>query len=119
MLHDQLRRHMAEPFGQRDLFVSTGAEHFQELQNIVAGVLDIVAEVPAHYPNVAGAEVVGRCLRSGIEYCHPSLAAQIVQIVLPLVGVGMPVQLSHPLGSTVTSAAAMVLEIVKLVLSAI
>ena len=45
MLHDQLRRDVAEPFSQRDLFVSGGAEHLQELQNVTASILDVVAEI--------------------------------------------------------------------------
>src|SRR5215813_6333800 len=38
MLHQQLRRKVAEPFGERDLFVFGSAEHLQELQNIATGV---------------------------------------------------------------------------------
>jgi hypothetical protein len=31
MLHEQFARQVAEPFGKRNLFVSLGAEYFQEL----------------------------------------------------------------------------------------
>src|SRR5208282_4891505 len=60
-----------------------GAEHLQELQNVAAGVLDVVAEALAHHPDVARAEVGGRRLRTGIEDRHPTLPAQII---LPFVG---------------------------------
>src|SRR5580692_5177326 len=56
---DELGRQVAEPVGQRDLFVVVAAERLDEDQVIVAGVLDVVAEIAPDYADVAGLEVGG------------------------------------------------------------
>jgi hypothetical protein len=76
----------------------------------------VVAEVAAHESDVAGVEVGGVRVRAGVEDRHPAGA---LEVVLPLVGVGMPVQFAHRAGHDRVRAAATVVEAGKLVLSAI
>jgi hypothetical protein len=81
--------------GQKDLFVVVAAERFDEDQVVVAGVLDVVAAVAFDEADVAGPEVGGVGVRPGVEHRHPGGA---FQVVLPLVGVGVPVQLTDAAG---------------------
>src|SRR5580693_565224 len=57
MRGDELGRQVAEPVGQRDFFVVVAAERLDEDQVIVAGVLDVVAEIAPDYADIAGLEV--------------------------------------------------------------
>ena len=54
MRGNELWRQVAEPVGQRDLFV----ERFDEDQVIVAGVLDVVAAVAPDQADIAGRKSV-------------------------------------------------------------
>lgn len=95
MLCHQRRGHVAQPVRQRDLLVPVAAEHLEKLQHVVAGVLDVVAQVLANEADIARPEVRGIRMGPGIEHGHPCRPAQVV---LPFVGVGVPVQLSHRAG---------------------
>jgi hypothetical protein len=76
---NELWRQVAEPVGQRDLFV----ERFDEDQVIVAGVLDVVAAVAPDQADIADRKSV-------VLACGP-----VLNTVLPVVGVRVPVQLPH------------------------
>src|SRR6202050_2109313 len=92
MRGNELGRQVAEPVGQRDLFVVVAAERLDEDQVIVAGVLDVVAAVAPDQADIAGLEVGGVGVRAGVEHRHPGGA---LHVVLPLIGIGVPVQLPH------------------------
>jgi hypothetical protein len=50
-----------------------------------------------HVTDIACHEIEGARLTSRSEYAHAALA---LDVVLPFVGVGVPMQLTHPPGST-------------------
>jgi hypothetical protein len=69
-----------------------GAEHLQERERLVSRVLHVVAHGEGDVADVAGLVVERAGLAGGGEHGHPSLARQVV---LPFVGVRVPVQLAQ------------------------
>ena len=69
------------------------AEHLQEAQRFIAGVLDVVTHRERYVAHVAGLVVEGAGLAGRGEHGHAPAAADVV---LPLVGVRVPMQLAHP-----------------------
>ena len=84
----QLGRGVRQPVGEGHLLVAVGAEDGDEDEVVGAGVDDVVAEALLDVADVAGVEVGGDRGRAGVEHGHPAAA---LEIVLPLVGVGVPV----------------------------
>jgi hypothetical protein len=75
--------------------VSVGAEGLDVDEGVVAGVLHVVAEIAPYDADVAGREVHRVGVGTRVEHGHPPRS---FQVVLPLVRVGVPVQLTHPTG---------------------
>src|SRR5882762_8755014 len=92
MLHHHSRWRMRQPVGQRNFGIVIGLEDLEEHEIGVADVLDVVAEALLYIADVARAEIVGECSRTRIEYGHSGLT---LDVVLPFVGVGVPVELAH------------------------
>ena len=91
----QLGRRQRQPLVQRQVRIIAALEHLQEAQRRVAGVLDIMAHRVRDIADVAGLVIEGARLPRGCEHAHAALA---FDVVLPFVGVGMPVQFAHSAG---------------------
>jgi len=91
-------------------------EHFEELQVGVADVLDIMPIAALYVAYVSGVKVHSDGSWPGVENGHASLT---LDPVLPFIGIRMPMHLPESSGCRVTRAAAIVLETMKLLLSAI
>src|SRR5262249_55940555 len=85
----------ADPIGERDRLVDAVVEREQELDILVADVLDVVAVSLRHVADVAGVELFGADAAVRSEHGHTGAAGDIV---LPLVGVGMPVRFTQRAG---------------------
>ena len=78
------------PGRERDRLVIAVVEHDEELEVLGASVLDVVPVALRHVADVAGVEFLGALAAVRSEHAHAGAAADIV---LPLVGIGMPMQL--------------------------
>src|ERR1700761_5873253 len=85
----------AYPLVEGDVGEVAGAEHLEEDDVFCAGVFDVVAGDGGDVAYVVGVEVHGAGLAGGGEDSHASFAADPV---LPLGGVGVPVELAHAAG---------------------
>ena len=83
---------MGKPVRQGHGLAQAGVEDFQENQVGVAHVLDIVAVAAVDAADVAGIEVGGHRFWPGVEHRHLCCA---LDVVLPLVGGQVPVQLAR------------------------
>src|SRR5580658_1620363 len=84
---------MCEPFRQRKILIEAALEHLQKLEVGVARILHVVGQCLEHIANVSSLKVHGAGAASGSEHGHPSGTADVV---LPFVGIGMPVQFAYP-----------------------
>jgi hypothetical protein len=91
VLRDHFRRRMFEPLRQGKFFKCGGAEDSKELQIRIADVLHIVSVVARSVTYIARVELHRDHVRTGIEHAHARLA---LDVVLPLVGIGMPMHLA-------------------------
>src|ERR1700730_7316265 len=107
---------MPEPIGQGHFFILRRPEHSEKLQLRVANVLHIMSIVAFDVADVAGIEIHCEHIGPGIEHAH---ARFTLDIILPFVRVRMPSICRNAPGCIVMSDAAMVVETLKLVLSAI
>ncbi len=86
---------MRQPIRQRDILEAVAPEHLQEYEVGVAGIADEVAERFLHIADIAGLEVLGHDLRTGVEHRHRALPGDVI---LPFVGIGMPMHLAQGAG---------------------
>src|SRR5882724_1389708 len=87
--HDQFRRRMRQPLRKRQVLVETALEHFKKYQVRVTGVLDVMQQRFLHVPDVSRLKVH----RAGAVACrHHSHSSPSTDVVLPLVGIGVPMQ---------------------------
>ena len=70
VLRHERRGKVAQPLSKRHLLIVVALEGFEEHELVVASVLDVVTEVPAHYAYVPGSEVGGARVRAGVEHSH-------------------------------------------------
>jgi hypothetical protein len=92
MLGDELGWRMRQPVGERELLVARGSEYADELQFGIADIFDIVSEISFDVADVAGSEVHRQRFGTRIEDSHAAFA---LDIVLPLVGVWVPMHLPY------------------------
>ena len=92
---DQLRRRESQPLIERDVGEVVALEDLQEPQRRVAGVLDVVTHGEGDVADIVGLEIECARLAGRREHAHACLA---LDVVLPFVGIRMPVQLAHPAG---------------------
>src|SRR5580692_4658746 len=83
---------VGEPLTQRNILVLGRREHLQEQQIGIADVLDIVRQRLIDVAHVTGVEVHGAGVSASRKYGHTGCA---LHVVLPLIGVGVPVHLPH------------------------
>src|ERR1700691_4642330 len=93
MRQHQLRRRMREPFRERQVLVDIALEHLQKFQVGVARILHIMRQRLQHVAHISRLKIHGTGAASGGEHGHSSLSCNVV---LPFVGVGMPVQFANP-----------------------
>src|SRR5580700_2811674 len=93
--HHQLFWRVRQPFRDRKIHKARGFEDLEETQVLVARVLDVVGQSFLHVTYIAGPEVHGACAPSTAKHRHPALPAKVV---LPFVGVLMPMKLTHATG---------------------
>ena len=67
-------------------------ESDQQAQDAATGVADVVSSAPRHVTDVTGHELFGYRVTPSQINSHLS---RTLKIVLPLVGVGVPVKLTH------------------------
>ena len=80
------------PGAERDRLVGAVVEHDQQLEIVGAGILDVVAVALRHVAHVARAHVLGARAAVRSEHAQPGAARDVV---LPLVGVGVPMHLAQ------------------------
>src|SRR6266446_10785911 len=85
-------RRQGQPLVQRHIGVITTLEHLEETQGRRAGVLHVMTHREGDVTDVASLIVERSCLTRGSKHAHARLAADVV---LPFIGVWMPVQFSH------------------------
>src|SRR5260221_12155221 len=116
MLRDELGRRVRQPVRERDLLVLGGLEYRKELRVCRTGVLDVMAVTLFDHGEIAGAEVIvnacGPVLNTVMrpwpltQYCHSSaFGCQCISRMPP--------------GLIVSSAAAIVVDTLNVLLSAI
>src|SRR5438105_8593722 len=91
MCLNQLWWQHTHPLRQRDVRVMIGAEQGKEDEWLIACVLDIVAHVARNVSDVTRLVVERAGLTAGGEDAHAPLAGEIV---LPFVGVRVPMKLA-------------------------
>src|SRR3979409_26955 len=88
----KLRRGQGQPLVQRHIGVITTLEHLQEAQGRSASVLDIMTRGEGDVTDISGVKVERSCLTRRSKPAHAALA---VEVVLPFIGVRMPVQFTQ------------------------
>src|SRR6266480_1411722 len=91
----KLRRRQSHPLIERYIGEVITLEDFEKAHRRVAGILDVMAHGKGNETDIAGAEVEGARLTRSAEHAHACLA---LDVILPLVGVGVPMQLPHSAG---------------------
>src|SRR5207302_4182920 len=87
---------MSQPLGERKVLKTIDlAEHLQEYQIGVAGVLDVVQQGLLHVSDVSLLKIHCPLSVPRRDHCHSSLATDVV---LPFVRVWMPVQFPQSSG---------------------
>ena len=84
---------MREPFRERQILIGIALEHLQKFQVGVARILHIMRQRLQHVAHISRLKIHGTSAASGGEHGHSSLSCNVV---LPFVGVGMPVQFANP-----------------------
>src|SRR6202453_2239987 len=92
---DKIRRRQREPLIERYVSIVRALEDLQKSQGRRAGVLDIMTHREGDIADVSAAEIERPRLTAGGEHAHAPLTADVI---LPFVGVGMPVQLAQATG---------------------
>src|SRR6202789_325276 len=92
---DKIRRRQREPLIERYVSIVRALEDLQKSQGRRAGVLDIMTHREGDIADVSAAEIERPRLTAGGEHAHAPLTADVI---LPFVGVGMPVQLTQATG---------------------
>src|ERR1700719_2398234 len=95
VLGDQLWRRMCQPVGQRYVFVAGRSEHRKKLHVGVADVLHKMSMVALDVTDITRVEVRRTHIGAGVEHRHAGFA---LDVILPFVGVRMPVHLPHRAG---------------------
>src|SRR6266567_1426250 len=93
-LHKLLRR-QSHPLIERYIGEVITLEDFEEAHRRVAGIFDVMAHGKGNETDIAGTKVEGARLTGRAEHAHARLA---LDVILPLVGVGVPMQLPHSAG---------------------
>src|SRR6266700_4739621 len=91
----KLRRRQSHPLLERYIGEVVAFEDFEEAHRRGAGILDIMAHGKGNETDIAGTKVEGARLTGSGEHAHARLA---LDVILPLVGVGVPMQLAHSAG---------------------
>jgi len=89
----QLRRSKRHLLVKRNVGVVVAPGYLQKTQAGIAGILDIVAHGEWYVAHVTRPIVESARLAGGSEHAHAGLA---FGVILPFVGVRMPMQLAHP-----------------------
>jgi hypothetical protein len=84
------RRSQRQPLIQRQVGIVAALEHLQEPQRCRASILLLVAHGVRNIAHVSGLKIERSRLTGRREDPHAGLTAEVI---LPLVGVGMPVEL--------------------------
>ena len=84
---------MSEPLRERQVLIEAALEHLQKSQVGVTGILNVVGKRLLDIANVSGLKVHCASAASSSEYGHSSRTADVV---LPFIGIGMPVQFAYP-----------------------
>jgi hypothetical protein len=95
VLHYHFRRRVSKPIRQGNLFEFGRPKDSEKLQVRVAVVLHIMSVVAWGVANIPGTEVHRAHVWAGIEHAHARLA---LNVVLPLIGIGMPMHLPYAAG---------------------
>ena len=92
MGRNQFWRRVGKPFGERQVLVVAGLEHFEKFQVGVAHILDIMRKSFLDVADVTHFEVHGPGACASGKDGHARFATDVE---LPFVGVWMPVQFAH------------------------
>jgi hypothetical protein len=92
---NELSRSKGHPLVQGNILKRWEVEHVEEPGRRRACVLDIVTERAEHKADIAGAVVECPRVGRGVENGH---AALTLHVLLPLIGMRMPMQLPHGTG---------------------
>ena len=90
---DQFGGRQCHPLVERYIGVVAAFEDFQKVHLRSAGVLDIMPHGEGHITDIAGPEIERARLTGRAEDAHTGLT---LDIILPFIGVGVPMQFSHP-----------------------
>src|ERR1700722_3172629 len=96
MTAHELRWGERHPLVERKVGVIAALEHFEEAERDVAGVFDIVAHGEGYLSDNAGLLIERPRGARRREHAHPALS---LDLVLPLIRIGVPMHVSHPAGS--------------------
>ena len=94
LVHQKMWR-MGHPFSERDVFIMVALEHFQKDQIGVADIFDIVRLRLRNVTHIAFLKIHGAGAAARGEHRHAAFAADVV---LPFIGVWMPVQFTQAFG---------------------
>src|ERR1700683_3699213 len=95
MLLHHLWRRKRQPLIERNISVIAALEYLKKAQRSRSSILDIVPHGKGDKADIAGLKIEGARLARRSEYAHSCLP---IDIILPFIGVRMPMQLSQPSG---------------------
>ncbi len=84
---------MSQPFGKCKLLKLAALKHLQKFEVGIAGILDVVRQSLHNISDVSGFEIQSTSPAAGGKHRHPPLTGHVV---LPFIGVWVPVQLPQP-----------------------
>src|SRR5260221_6500796 len=87
MRHHQFGRRVGQPLCERQVLVVAALEHLQKYQICVTGILNVMQKRFLHVSNVSRLKIQGA---SAIPRCHNRHSSLSTNVVLPLVGIRMP-----------------------------
>src|SRR5260370_4259618 len=91
--HDKFRWSVGQPLRQRKILIVAALEHLQEDQVRVTCILNVMQQRFLHVPDVSRLKVQRASAVASRHHSHASLPTDVI---LPLVGIGMPVQFPQP-----------------------
>src|ERR1700682_5110987 len=93
MCHHQFGWGVGQPLRKGKVLIEAALEHLQEDQVCVACIFDVMQQGFFHVPDVSRLKVHGASAVTCRDHSHSCLACDVV---LPFVGVGVPVQFPQP-----------------------
>ena len=89
MRHHQFGWRVGQPLRKRQVLVKAALEHFQEDEICIPRVFDVMQKRLFDVADISRLKVHRASLVTRRHHCHSCLAGDVI---LPLVGIGMPVQ---------------------------